>query len=65
MASDLLPGKEIEPLDDGYFYKRLIKGEMHVKLIVGFPPNDIEGEKPTSEMISKIKELGKQYESGL
>jgi hypothetical protein len=34
-------------------------------LIVGFPPNDIEGEKPTSEMISKIKELGKQYESGL
>ena len=65
MAAELLHGKEIEPLDDGYFYKRFIKGEMHVKLIVGFPPNGIEGEKPTSEMISKIKELGKQYESGL
>lgn len=65
MAAELLQGKEIEPLKDGYFYKRLIKDEMHVKLIVGFPPNNIEGEKPTSEMIKSLKELGKKYESNL
>ena len=65
LAPELLPGKEIEPLEDGYFYKRMIKGEMHVKMLVGYPPADIEGIRPNSEMIAKIKELGKQYESGL
>lgn len=65
VAQYLLPGKQIEPLEDGYFYKRLIKGEMHAKMIVGFPPADIEGEKPTPEMIAKLKMLGKEYESGM
>lgn len=64
-AETLLPGKQIEYMEDGYFYKRLIKGEMHVKMLVGYPPENIEGEKPTPEMIAKLKELGKQYESGL
>lgn len=65
LANVLLPGKNIEPLEDGYFYKRFIKGEMHVKMLVGFPPTDIEGEKPTPEMIANLKKLSKEYESGL
>ena len=65
VANVLLPNKEIQPLEDGYFYKRFIKGEPHVKMIVGFPSSDIEGEKPTDEMIKSLKELGKKYESNL
>lgn len=65
LANVLLPGKNIKPLEDGYFYKRLIKDEMHVKMLVGFPPTDIEGEKPTPEMIANLKKLSKEYESGL
>jgi hypothetical protein len=65
IASQLLPGKEIEPLEDGYFYKRMIKGEMHVKMLVGYPPNGYEGDRPNSEMIAKLKMLGKEYESGM
>lgn len=65
IASELLPGKVIEPLDDGYFYKRPIKGEMHVKLIIGYPPNDYEGDKPSDELIKTIKTLGKKYEAEL
>ena len=63
IESELLPGKVIEPLDDGYFYKRPIKGEMNVKLIIGYPPNDYEGDKPSDELIKTIKTLGKKYEA--
>lgn len=58
----LLLHKQVELLPDGYFYNRDIEGKTHTKLIVGYPPNGIEGEKPTPEMIQKLKELGKKYE---
>lgn len=65
MAQELLPNKKIEVLDDGYFYKRLIKGEMHAKILIGYPPNGYEGDAPDDELIEKIKELGKKYEAEL
>lgn len=65
MAEELLPGKQIEILPDGFFYKRSIKGEMHVKMLVGYPPNGYEGEQPDETKIRYIKELSKRYEAGL
>lgn len=61
MANELLPGKQLELLDDGYFYKRNINGEEHIKLLIGYPPNGYEGSKPTEEFVKQIKELGKKY----
>ena len=64
MTEELLPGKEIELLPDGLFYRRTIKGEVHVKMLVGYPPNGYEGEKPNETRVRYIKELSKRYEAG-
>jgi hypothetical protein len=65
MAKELMPEKrDIELLPDGYFYKRNIKGELHTKMLVGYPPNGFVGDKPTDELVKQLKELGKKYESG-
>lgn len=63
MAFEVLKGKQIEPMPDGYFYRRKIKGELHVKLLVGYPNVGCVGENPDDELIKKLKELGKKYES--
>ena len=65
MAKELLPGKSIETLDDGYFYKRLIKGKPCVKMIIGYPPNGYEGDSADDELIKTLKTLGKKYEAEL
>lgn len=63
VAPYLLPDKEIELLPDGYFYRRIIDGKIHIKMIVGYPPTDIEGQQPTLEQIKKLKDLSKKYEA--
>ena len=60
----LMPDKkDIIPLKDGWFYKRHLGKEEHVKLLVGHPRKNIEFGKPSQELISKLKELSKKYES--
>ena len=62
-TSELLPDKQILELKpDGYFYTREIKGEIHTKILIGYPPNGFVGDKPDEELINKIKELGKKYD---
>jgi hypothetical protein len=61
--AELLINKKVEPLPDGYFYKRIIEGKVHTKLIVGYPPKGVEGEKPDEELVKYLKELGKKYEA--
>ena len=66
MLSSLLPKKikngEIEFYDnERYFYKRLIKGEWHTKMLIGQPANSKEQIPAPKELISDLKERSKKY----
>lgn len=66
MLSSLLPKKlkngEIELIEnENYFYKRLIKGEWHTKMLIGQPTNSKEQIPAPPELIKYIKEKGKYY----
>lgn len=62
VAADCLTGKNIKPKEDGFFYDRVIGGTVHTKLLIGFPPKG-SGERPDTDLVLKLKELGKKYES--
>lgn len=63
---ELMPDKnknEFRMRDDGYFYDRIIGGEWHTKLCIGNPPINKKQESISFDLISKLKDLGKKYES--
>ena len=63
---ELMPDKDPKMFrmrDDGFFYDRLIKGEWHTKICVGFAPTSIKSIQTSPELIAKLKELCKKYES--
>ena len=66
MIMDLMKDKDktmFRMRDDGWFYDRRIAGDWHTKLLIGYPPKNIIGQQAPEELIKKLKELGKEYES--
>lgn len=66
MLSSLLPKKlkngEIEFIEnENYFYKRLIKGEWHTKMLIGQPTNSKEKIPAPKELIDDLKQRSKKY----
>jgi hypothetical protein len=68
MLYELLPKKinsgEIKFIDnDMYFYKRLLDGEWHTKMLIGNPIENDGRFEADQELATKLKELGKKYQA--
>lgn len=63
IAQELLVGKEVELLDDGWYYKRKLgDGKEHIKMMAGnVPGKQYKDEQPTPELIDQLKGLAKKY----
>lgn len=61
IAKEIMKDKEfIEIKPDGYYYKRLIGGKPHTKLMMGNPRGKTE---VPPEICAKLKELARKYDS--
>jgi len=67
MLYEVLPkkiaAKEIEFIDnDMYFYRRLLNGKWHTKMLIGNPKENTGRFEADPELAAKLKELGKKYQ---
>lgn len=61
VAQELMPNKQLKAKEDGFFYTRKIKGSLHTKCLIGYPPKG-EGIQLAPEEIDRFKKLAIQYE---
>lgn len=63
IAQQMLSDKEVELMDDGWYYKReLGDGKKHIKLMAGnLPGKSYNEEKPSDELVTQLKDLAKKY----
>lgn len=66
MLYEILPNKinsgEIKFIDnDKYFYRRLLNGKWHTKMLIGNPISSNGLFETSPELANKLKELGKMY----